>query len=161
MAKYTIPVEKLGPADAEGQQLFRFRIISADRNRYSQYSTLFAINSNGQIYPQLSSACATYASGILNVYWNTPSIYNIGPSAIGASVLHNHGTDWKVHDADIFISFDSGSFEYQGRSKDNSFSTILQSGAYTTARIIGQVANYPPTRSDIFKIFDTGTVNLV
>lgn len=160
MAKFTIPVEKLGPPNAEGQQLFRFRIISTDRNRYSQYSTLFAIDSTGQIYPQLSSACATYINNILNVYWDTPSIYNVGASAFGASVLHNHGTDWKVHDADIFVSWDGATFEYQGRSKDNSFA-IIKSNAATTARIIGQVANYPPTRSDIFKIFDTGVISVV
>jgi len=159
VAKFVIPVEKLGPPNEEGQQLFRFRIISADRNRFSQYSTLFAIDSTGQIFPSLSSACAIYATGVLNIYWNTPSIYNVGASAVGASVLHNHGTDWKAHDVDIFISWDSGTFEYQGRTRDNSFSVVKL--GYTTARVIGQMASYPPEINNIFEIFDTGTVNLV
>ena len=159
MPKFTIPVENLGPPNENGDHLFRFRVISQDRNRVSQFSTLYQIKSLGQIYPKQSSACATYVNNIINIYWDTPSIYNIGASAIGASVQHNHGIDWKIHDADIFISWNSGSFEYVGRSKDNQFSIIKTNNA-TTARVVGQVANYPPVKSDIFKIFDTGNISV-
>lgn len=159
MAKYIIPVEQLGPPNDDGDHLFRFRIISQDRNRVSPYSTLYVVQSKGQIYPLQSVARYTVSSSVINVYWDTPSIYNTGASAVGASVLHNHGTDWKVHDADIFISWDSGTYQYVGRSKDNAFAIIMQE-PHTTARIVGQVANYPPQKLDIFKIFDTGTITL-
>ena len=159
MAKFTVPVEQLGPPNENGDQLFRFRIISQDRNRFSQYSTLYVIKSDGQIYPLQSTPRYIVSSSVINVYWDTPSIYNIGASAFGASVLHNHGTDWKIHDADIFVSWNGGSYEYVGRSKDNGFAIVIQ-GSKTTARVVGQVANYPPKKLDIFKIFDTGTITL-
>lgn len=159
MAKFTIPVEQLGPPNENGDQLFRFRILSQDRNRISPYSTLYVIKSSGQIYPLSSVVRTLVSSSVINVYWDTPSIYNINASAIGASVLHNHESEWKIHDADLFISWNGSSYQYLGRSKDNSFSIVIAQ-PYTTARIVGQVANYPPTKLDIFKIFDTGTINL-
>lgn len=159
MPKFTIPVEGLGPPNEDGDHLFRFRIISEDRNNTSAYSPLYIIKSTGQIYPLQSSSRYTVSSSVINVYWDTPSIYNVGASATSASVLHNHDSEWKVHDSDIFISWNSQAFEYVGRSKDNSFSIVVQQ-PYTTARIVGQVANYPPKKLDIFKIFDTGIINL-
>lgn len=159
MAKFTVPVEHLPPPNADGNHLFRFRIVSEDRNRLSQYSTLYVISSKGQTYPLQTTAQLSQSASVVNVYWETPSIYNIGASAVGASVLHNHQSEWKIHPSDIFISWDSGSFEYFGRSNDSEIAIIKRPGA-ATIRVIGQAANYPPTRSDRFKIFDTGTVSL-
>lgn len=157
--KFIIPVEQLGPPNENGDQLFRFRVLSQDRNRVSPYSTLFIIESTGQIYPLKSVSRYNVSSSVINVYWDTPSIYNTGSAALGASVLHNHESEWKVHDSDIFISWDGSPFEYVGRSRDNSFSIVVQQSA-TTARVIGQVANYPPKKLSIFEIFDTGTITL-
>jgi len=163
MPRFTIPVEQLPPPNADGNQVFRFRIKSEDGNTYSEYSSLYIIESKGQIYPLQVSASASLQANNIVVAWDTPSIYNIGSSAVGASVLHNHGTDWKVHDADIFINwYVSGSYQgwqYQGRSKDNNF--FIQKIPNATKIIAyGQVATYPPTKKDMFKIFETPELNL-
>lgn len=159
MAKFVVPVENLPAPNEDGDHLFRFRIISEDRNRLSQYSTLYVIESKGQVFPLQTTAQLVTSASVVNLYWETPSIYNVGASAVGASVLHNHESEWKIHDSDIFVSWDSGDFEYFGRSRDSEIAIIKRPGT-STIRVIGQVANHPPTRSDKFKIFDTGTVTL-
>jgi hypothetical protein len=97
------------------------------------------------------------ASGVLTLIWDTPSIYNTGPSAVGASVLHTHQSEFKLHDSDIFIKINGGSYSYYGRSRDNSFSTVIPPGT-STMQVCIQSANYPPTRSDKFKIFETTVI---
>lgn len=174
MARFVIPVEQLPPPNSEGNHIFRFRIISEDRNTSSEYSNLFVIQSKGQIYPLQVSASASLQSENIVVSWDTPSVYNYSSSAtlykgltqytgLSASVLHDHGTDWKVHDADIFVNwYIGGSYQgytYYGRSKDNNIFITKEPGA-TKVRVFGQVAVYPPTKSDIFKIFETPELSL-
>jgi hypothetical protein len=162
MSKFIVPVENLPPPNKDGNHSFRFRIISEDQNRTSQQSTLYSVSSKGQIYPLESSAVAelTSSGSVINVTWETPSIYNVGPSAVGASVLHNHEGEWKIHDADIFVKWiGSGlpnTYEYYGRSKDNEVS-IIRNPSASAAIIVGNVAHYDElsTRqpNPIFTIF--------
>lgn len=160
MAKFRIPVENLPAPNINGRHLFRFRVLSEDRNRFSQYSPLFTIESKGQIYPLETTAIVSASAGVVSVYWETPSIYNTGASAVGASVQHNHESEWRVHDSDIFVSWDNNAFIYYGRSADSEIAIIPPEGV-SSVRVVGQVANYPPTRLDLFKIFDTGNIALV
>src|SRR6056300_336064 len=102
MAKFIIPVEDLPPPDINGNHVFRFRILSEDRNRQSQYSTLYTIESTGQIFPLESPYEITSSGSVIGVYWETPSYFNVGASAVGASVLHNHESEWKTHPMDVF-----------------------------------------------------------
>lgn len=159
MPKIRIPVEKLPPPNYLGDHYLRFRVSSEDRNSISEWSRLFEIQSKGQIYPLESEYSVVTASGVLNLIWDTPSIYNTGQSAIGASVLHNHQSEFKVHDADIFYRINGSSYSYYGRSRDNSFSLVIPPGT-STLQVCVQAANYPPTRSDIFKIFETETISV-
>jgi hypothetical protein len=162
MAKFRIPVEQLPAPNISGNHNIRFRVSTEDRNNISEWSKLYAIQSKGQIYPLQSEFTVSASGGVVVVYWETPLIYNTGPSAIGASVLHNHSSEWKVHDSDVFVKFNDAlttEFIYYGRSKDNNFSIIPYAGA-TSIRVVVQVANHPPQLSNIFKILDTGVVNL-
>jgi hypothetical protein len=159
MPKIRIPVEKLPPPNYLGDHYLRFRVSSEDRNSISEWSRLFEIQSKGQIHPLESEYSIVTASGVLNLIWDTPSIYNTGPSAIGASVLHTHESEFKLHDADIFFRINGSSYSYYGRSKDNSFSLVIPPGT-ATVQVCVQAANYPPTRSDIFKIFETEVISV-
>lgn len=163
MPKFIIPVQNLPAPYFDGSHSLRFRIFNEDRNSFSEWSTLFVVPSLGQIYPLESTYSLTASTDLVNIYWDTPSIYNTGASAIGASVLHTHESEWKIHDADVFVKFDdvlTPEFIYWGRTKDNSFSIIPYNSA-TTIRIIIQASCHPPTLSDKFKILDTGVVSLV
>lgn len=159
MAKIKVPVERLPPPNFLGNHYIRFRVSSEDRNSVSEYSRLFKIESKGQIHPLEASYNAVTASGVLNLIWDTPSIYNTGPSAVGASVLHTHDSEFKLHDSDIFIKINGGSYNYYGRSRDNSFSNVIPAGT-STIQVCVQSANYPPTRSDMFKIFETEVISV-
>jgi hypothetical protein len=162
MPRFIVPVENLPPPDNKGNHLFRFRIVSEDQNRISQYSTLYTISSKGQIYPLESNAVAEIASGgsVINVTWDTPSIYNVGASAVGASVQHNHEGEWKVHDSDIYVKWLGAglpnTFEYFGRSRDNSAS-IIRNFSASAVVIVGDVAHYEKLANrqpnSIFTIF--------
>lgn len=160
MARFRVPVEGLPNPNINGRHLFRFRILSEDRNRISQYSPLFTVESKGQIFPLETQAVVSVSASVVTLYWETPTIYNAGASAIGASVQHNHQSEFRVHPADIFVSWDNGSFSYYGRTSDSQIGVIRPPGV-SNIRVKGQIANYPPTLSDRFKIFDTGTVPLV
>jgi hypothetical protein len=162
MAKFTVPVENLPPPNKDGNHLFRFRMISGDQNRISQYSTLYIIKSTGQIYPLTSEARAELSGSgsIINITWETPSIYNVGASAVGASVQHNHEGEWKIHDSDIYIKWIGiglpDTFEYFGRSRDNTAS-IIRNPSASAAVIVGDVAYYDKLETrqpnPIFTIF--------
>lgn len=159
MAKFVIPVEQLPPPNASGNHVFRFRVLSEDGNRQSQYSTLYVIESKGQIYPLESDFSVSSAGSLVSVYWNTPSYYNVGASAVGASVLHNHESELRAHLSDVFVSWDSQDYVYFGRIQETSVNIIKKSGA-TTLKVRVQSANYPPDVSDRFKILETGTISL-
>jgi hypothetical protein len=160
MARFRIPVESLPNPNINGRHLFRFRIVSEDRNRTSQYSPLFTVESKGQIYPDENQATVVVSASVISIYWETPSLYNTGASAIGTPVIHNHESEWKLHDSDIFVSWNGNPFIYYGRSRDSEIGIIIPESTIN-ARVVGQVANYPPTRSSLFQIFDTGTVPLL
>lgn len=159
MPRFRIPVEHLPPPDANGNHLFRFRMLSEDRNRRSEYSNLFMIESKGQIYPLQATPEIVSSGSVTTVYWETPSIYNTGASAIGASVLHNHESEWRIHPSDVFISWDGGSYEYFGRSSDSTIGIIKRPGS-STLKVRVQVANYPPTISNKFLIFETDIISV-
>jgi hypothetical protein len=175
VAKIRIPVEQLPPPNKNGQHVLRFRVASEDRNSISEWSKLFKIDSLGQIYPLQSSYFLDVGSQSIRISWETPSIYNTGASAVGASVQHNHGGEWKQHPSDVFISFNntSGSnFIYWGRSSDSSFEVVLSQyiNQYEPSlsledlddfRIIVQTASFPAQINPKFLILDTGTVELV
>lgn len=78
---------------------------------------------------------------------------------------HDEKTKWGVLDVDIFVkSFMSASaaasaqYIYYGRTKESQISMLL--GNSGSARILAQVASYPPQVNDKFKLFDTGNISL-
>jgi hypothetical protein len=163
MPKFVVPVEKLSPPYNDGTHTFRFRISTEDKNSISQWSNLYELESKGQIYPQQAEYSIVAQSTLVTVAWETPSVYNIGEFAVGASVQHNHESEWKIHDSDVFVKFNdflTPDFIYWGRSKDNAISIVPYSGA-SNIRVVVQAANHPPTKSTKFQLFDTGVVSLV
>lgn len=189
MAQIRIPVEKLSPPDKNGDHAFQFRIISVDKNQWSAWSQLYILKSIGQYRP-LESEDVTLVIGAddISVTWDTPTIYNYNSASItSASIAHNHSQNFKQHDSDIFVQWDSGDFEYHDRVSSDTTSIIIPTGS-ASVRVIGTVAlkDVPQIENfessvdyqtrlveylgisggvqgvyDLFKIFDTGVVSLV
>lgn len=178
MSKIRIPVEQLPPPNSDGDHVLQFRVISEDRNRISAWSNLFVIKSIGQYRPLESDYVFQSASPVITVTWDTPLIYNYNSaSLVSASIQHNHTQDFKRHNTDIFVKWDSGNFEYHDRVLSDSTSISVPVGK-NYVRVVGTVAthNVPQQgekESDVdfgnrldshveellnlFKIFDTGT----
>lgn len=191
MAKIRIPVEQLPPPNSNGDHAIQFRVISEDRNRISAWSNLFVVKSIGQYRPLESDYVFQSASPVVSVTWDTPKYYNYdgisdaivkdisGSVTINSAsvVTHNHSQNFKRHETDIFVKWDSNSFEYHDRVLSDTTSITVPAGS-SSVRIVGTVAthNIPQQGSqesledfgqridehvegliDLFKIFDTGT----
>jgi hypothetical protein len=111
-------------------------------------------------------------------------------SITSASIAHNHSQNFKQHDSDVFVQWGSGSvmgnFEYHDRVSSDTTSIVIPAGS-ASARVVGTVAlkNVPKIENfelqeafqerfddylgisgsvqgiyDLFKVFDTGVINL-
>jgi hypothetical protein len=115
------------------------------------------------------------------------SIVSINSASI---VAHNHSQKFKQHDSDVFVQWGSessmGNFEYHDRVSSDNTSIVIPNGS-ASVRVIGTVALKDVTRKgnveldedyqarfdeylgisgsvqgvyDLFKIFDTGIIDL-
>jgi hypothetical protein len=134
MAEIRIPVEKLPPPDKNGDHAFQFRIISVDKNQWSAWSQLYIVKSIGQYRPLESNIAAAVSSKDVSLTWDTPIIYNNSASLSSASISHNHSQDFKQHDTDIFVQWNSGStmadFEYHARVSEDFSSVSIPTSFY-------------------------------
>ena len=157
MPRFTIPLDQLPATSSSAQHIVRFRVISEDRNRISDWSPIFLFDSVGQI----PSASVTYkltetgsAPKLLTLVWT------------GDYVTYNRPLDAN-HQHDIFVSWSLGPYEYLGRQAGNSFSIPAKAGA-NKAQFYVQMPSYnslhPPTeepvQSEILKIFETTILNI-
>lgn len=155
MAKFTIPINNLPPPNKEGFHTLRFRITTEDKNSLSQWSTLYSIESFGQIEPEQveSNITALTSDGPFEVVWNQ----DVSTSVNSTGVIDN-----ELQAYDIFVKWNyDASFNYFGRVTGNKV-TVYKNLPATSLRVIGQLPSHPiPTEPIVkFQIFDTGVVSL-
>ena len=187
MSKIRIPVEQLPPPNSNGDHVLQFRIVSEDRNKVSEWSTLYTLKSIGQYRPQASAVVNDYPTGSsrnsINIIWDTPIVYNTGSGA--TVVTHNHSQNFKKHATDIFVKYSGGSWsgttnwQYHDRvSTDSTIISIPSVGndpTPATISVIGLVAtsgvpydltgtssmtSYINQQKPLFKVFETGTITI-
>lgn len=151
MARFVIPVDQLPPVSSSAQHVVRFRIVSEDRNRISDWSPIFLLNSEGQI-PSASVSFKIIETGsapkAITLVWE------------GNYVAYHKDLDSNQHD--VFVSWDEGPYEYLGRETGNSFVTKAKEGA-NRVQFYVQVASYnsihppssTPNRNSLLKILET------
>jgi hypothetical protein len=156
VARFTIPLENLPPTSSSAQHIVRFRVISEDRNRVSDYSPIFLLDSPGQIPSASVQYAITTSAGIgsgtfVDLIW------------AGDYISMHKTLDSNIHD--IFVKWSySGIYEYVGRVVGNNF-RILKPAAATTVRFKVQLPSYPsehpvdpdndPRESSIIQILET------
>lgn len=184
MSKIRIPVEQLPPPNSNGDHVIQFRIASEDRNKLSEWSTLYTLKSLGQYRPQVSSVVNDYPSGTssnsITLVWDTPIVYNVGSGA--TSIVHNHSQNFKKHPTDIFVKYSgpswTGSVNWQYHDRVSTDSTTISLPSVGTDPIpnkiyvIGMVAtsgvpyelsgttsmnSYVDQQRPLFKVFETQT----
>lgn len=155
MAKFIIPIKDLPAPDKEGFHTLRFRITTEDKNSLSQWSTLYSVESFGQIEPEQveSNITALTEDGPFEVAWN---------QNVSTSLNLNGIVDNELQAYDIFVKWNyNANFNYFGRVTGNKV-TIYKTLPATSLRIIGQIPSHPVPAEPIvkFQIFDTGVVPL-
>jgi hypothetical protein len=124
--------------------LFRYRVISEDRSRVSQWSpiervlTIEAGDSTGEVLINPNS-------NIINVTWGN----EVQP--LGYEIARNR--------YDVFVGFDDEEPTYNGVAYGKTYSFI--STGVTNVRVIVQIESYLGARLEYLEIFDSGTVSLV
>jgi hypothetical protein len=135
MAEIRIPVEKLPPPNKNGDHAFQFRIISVDKNQWSAWSQLYIIKSIGQYRPLESNVIPAVSAENVGLTWDTPIIYNYNSASLSsASISHNHSQDFKQHDTDVFVQWNSAStmadFQYHARVSEDFTSVSIPTSSY-------------------------------
>lgn len=82
MGKFKIPLSSLPPPNEDGNHIFRFRVTSEDKVRVSEYSTLYVVQSSGQVFPETKDVSkyriAQGSGSTITVTWEAPEKYNLG-----------------------------------------------------------------------------------
>lgn len=159
MPRFSIAPDLLPPVSSSAQHIVRFRVISEDRNRISDYSPIFILDSVGQI----PSASVSYNAVVSAT---TPKSINFIWS--GGYVAGHTDLDPNLHD--VFVKWNySSDYEYFGRVTGNSFNIIAPTAA-TNVRFKIQIPSYPsahppvsgntPRQSSIIQILETTAISI-
>lgn len=133
-----------GDLQAGAGYLFRYRVISEDRSRVSQWSpiervlTIEAGDSTGEVLINPDSS-------IVSVTWGNevqPLGYEIPRSRY-----------------DVFVGFDNAEPTFNGVAYGKTYSFI--STGVTNVRVIVQIESYLGARLEFLEIFNSGLVSLV
>jgi hypothetical protein len=149
MSRVRIPVEQLPPPNLNGDHVIRFRIITEDRNKTSDWSQLYVLKSIGQYKPTESEVRVNYIAdlGTYSVTWDTPTNYNV--SASSTLVTHNHSQNFKQHSTDIFVKWSNsygGNFKYHDRVLTDNTSIIKD---------MTKIGGHDPTNISIIGLVST------
>ena len=134
--KAIIPKNELPPVDSEtSAYVVRYRIISEDKNRTSQWSPTFVTNA---VPVESVSGALSITETIITAVW---------------------GDELNRPAYDVFVKFDSGSFAYHGTTATHSY-PFLNTGT-TSVRVNIQIASSIKEINAALLIFDSGSESLV
>jgi hypothetical protein len=136
--KVTIPKSNLIPVDGGNTFLVRFRVVSDDRNRFSEWSQIFSVgagNAQAIYLPEVGF----FASGnIVNIVWQ------------------NLPLDIRL---DVFLRSDGGSYAYQGTATGSSHQFI--NSASSNYQFSLQVASIAKKYSPSLQIFESEVIDVI
>jgi hypothetical protein len=134
--KFKIPSSNLPPVDSQTMgYIVRYRIVSSDKNRTSHWSPIFFTN---PIEITLVEGALSITASIITAVW---------------------GDEVNRPEYDVFVKFDSGSFDYHGTSPTHTYS-FLNTGT-TSVHVKIQVASSIKEVKESLVIFDSGVESLV
>jgi hypothetical protein len=137
--KFIVPLSKLPYPNIDGKHRVRFRITTQDRNEISEWSPIYSVSSPAQTATASTAYQYQKVGNIAGISW-TPNI--------------------SYKEYDIFVAYNGGALTFFTRTA-NSGVNINVTG-YTSLRVWAQLPSYPypPSTSNLFKLFDTGTITL-
>jgi hypothetical protein len=127
--------QDLPSVNSQNQYSVRYRIVTDDRNRYSEWSPAFLVNGNAVTQV---TAEASISGKVIFIVWND--------SQLRAGY-------------DIFVKFDNGQYAYHGKSTTTSYSLI--STGTTSFRFLIQVESMSKEVNQSIKIYESQVIPLV
>jgi hypothetical protein len=134
--KAIIPKNELPPIDADsGSYVVRYRIISEDKNRTSQWSPTFVTD---VVTVSSVSGAVQQSSSIINVVW---------------------GSNLDMPRYDIFVGYNGATPTFHGTAEGHSYQ-FLKTGT-VNVRVIVQIESSSKTINNNLDIYNSGLVSLV
>lgn len=127
--------QDLPAVNSGNEYTVRYRIVTDDRNRYSQWSPMFVVSGNSVTEVD---ADASVSGRIISIVWNDPE-----PRA----------------GYDVFVKFDSGEYAYHGKALTTNYSLISQ--GTTSFQFLIQVESIEKQINESIKIYESETIPLV
>jgi hypothetical protein len=127
--------QELPAVNANNEYIVRYRIVSDDKNRYSQWSPMFLVQGNDVTE---IDADASISGRVISIVWSDPE-----PRA----------------GYDVFVKFDSGNYFYHGRSSTTNYSLISQ--GTTSFKFLIQVESMDKQVNESIKIYESEVIPLV
>lgn len=121
----------------ENKYIIRYRVVSEDRNRISHWSPQYKINAP-TIQTVNHSIAVDSATNVIRLVWDQVK---------------------DISAYDIYVKWDSGSWEYLGVSNTNSYSCLIKQSS-TSVMFAVQVPTFPKTRFTSSTIFTTVSTSL-
>lgn len=130
-----IPRSELPAVNSSNQYIVRYRVVTDDRNRYSQWSPMFLVDGNSV---SEVDADASVSGRVISIVWSDPE-----PRS----------------GYDIFVKFDGGAYVYHGRSVTTNYSLISQGTA--SFQFLIQVEGMSKQVNPSIKIYESELIPLV
>lgn len=127
--------QDLPAVNTNNEYIVRYRIVSDDKNRYSQWSPMFLVQGNDVTEVD---ADASVSGRVISIVWSDPE-----PRA----------------GYDVFVKFDSGDYFYHGRSSTTNYSLISQ--GTTSFKFLIQVESMDKQINESIKIYESEVIPLV
>jgi hypothetical protein len=157
MPRFVIPASQLPPTSASAQHIIRFRVISEDRNRISDWSPIFLFTSFGQI-PFSSSTSYVLTSASVNGSTILDFIWS------GKHIDFHDELDAYPHD--VFVKWNNEGYVFYGTIVGNTLRILARtSPPSSSAQFMVQSPSYgtlisseKPEISSLLKIVETDTI---
>ena len=127
--------QDLPAVNSDNQYTVRYRIVTDDRNRYSQWSPMFLVAGNSVTQVD---ADASVSGRIISIVWSDPE-----PRA----------------GYDVFVKFDGGDYAYHGKSLTTNYSLISQ--GTTSFQFLIQVESIEKQINESIQIYESEVIPLV
>jgi hypothetical protein len=138
--KAKFPASQLPAINAETEgYLFRFRIVSEDKNRTSAWSPVYSLDPD-YVY-DLGVAALTVSGSILTVSWDA------------VNIVINEENVRLVNNYDIWVSWNGSDYEFYG-STPVTYANILKPASATANAVRIYHKTNPPTEIPKFKLYD-------
>ena len=136
--KVVIPSSELIPVDGSNQYLIRFRVISDDRNRFSEWSPIFPVTGTGVAVLPEARVGHFMVGSIVNIVWEgVPT-----------------GSEF-----DIFVGVDGDDPEYKGTTSESRYMFI--NSAEENYRFTIQRSSIAKIYDPFLQIFESELIDVV